>query len=84
MTNDELNTLTPEDFARLDEEIADKRWRDAEFSYENFVVRLLRNAVRERDEQIARLKKANESAFQRGFNAGAAQLSRALKEVGKL
>lgn len=34
--------------------------------------------------EVRRLRKANDSAFQSGFDAGASNLSRALKEAGKL
>ncbi|MFN9086729.1 MAG: hypothetical protein ACK5W7_04295 [Gemmatimonadaceae bacterium] len=43
-----------------------------------------RDAVPALVAEVRRLKEAYESAYQRGFDAGAAQLSRALKEVGKL
>lgn len=43
-----------------------------------------RDAVPALVAEVRRLKEANDSAFQRGFESGAAQLSRSLKETGKL
>lgn len=41
-----------------------------------------RDAVPALVAEVRRLKEANDTAYQRGFDAGAAQLSRALKEGG--
>ncbi|MFN9098257.1 MAG: hypothetical protein ACK5X2_05730 [Gemmatimonadaceae bacterium] len=74
MTNDELDHLDAL-AAAAKEGIG--RWLGEE---EATVIRAVPALVAE----VRRLKEADESAYQRGFNAGAAQLSRALKEVGKL
>ncbi|MFN9086728.1 MAG: hypothetical protein ACK5W7_04290 [Gemmatimonadaceae bacterium] len=86
MTHDELDRLDALAAAAVPNDPCDIRASHLaagkEYARKAFyAVPALIKAVRARDAEIARLKEANDTAYQRGFNAGGVHaLSRALKE----